>query len=71
MLRFMPEWWANLMLWMDTSTVPVWVVLFAFTLYFLWKLWRETAAARHSPRAVRDVYDRDGKHVGTVYDTRP
>lgn len=27
MLRVLPEWWHSFMLWLDTATIPLWLIL--------------------------------------------
>lgn len=45
----MPQWWDELMLWMDTSYIPLWVVLAVMGGYFLLKLLRETRTLLRPP----------------------
>lgn len=51
----MPQWWDNLMVWMDTSFIPVWIVVLAFLTYLLLKFWWEMRAFRRPlpPRSRR------------------
>jgi hypothetical protein len=37
--------WENLMIWMDTTYIPLWIVLGVFILYFAVKLWIEVTDA--------------------------
>lgn len=45
----MMDCWHRLMVWLDTSTVPLWGVVVVFLVYFLGKLWREV----RNPNAAR------------------
>ena len=35
MLSVFPDWWDDVMVWMDTSTVPLWVIGVALILYLI------------------------------------
>lgn len=36
----MPQWWDAFMLWLDTSTIPLWVIFVAVLLYLGYALFR-------------------------------
>ena len=45
----MPKWWDNFMLWLDTSLIPVWVVIVVLVAWMLAKLWWDVKAINHDP----------------------
>lgn len=64
----MLEWWRGLMVWLDTSFVPVWIMVSVFIAYFIVRFWRDMHVLR-TPRGVHHVYDRkSGEYLGSYTD---
>lgn len=55
MLRFLPEWWINLMQWLDSITIPLWVVLLLCTIllmrcvWAIYTFWRDLRDVQYDP----------------------
>jgi hypothetical protein len=52
MLRVLPEWWMRFMIWIDTATMPLWLVCLAFAVvivYLIYIAWRDLHVALHDP----------------------
>jgi hypothetical protein len=45
----MPLWWHEFMLWMDNTTIPVWIPLLVVIGYLLVVLWRDVSRALSVP----------------------
>lgn len=38
MLRILPTWWHSFMVWLDTTTVPLWLLVVAFVVVLVYLL---------------------------------
>lgn len=52
MLLVWPNWWEDFMVWLDTATLPLWLVSLVFAVVILRLIviaWRDLRVALHDP----------------------